>query len=357
MHGPMETHDMSPASIPRRPTLRDVAERAGVSFKTVSRVVNGEPGVSEDVAARVAAAVQALGYRPDDRARRLRQGGSTRVIGFVLVDVANPFFSAILRGIEEVARHHGCLVLSGSTDGEPGRERQLVDAFLDRRVDGLVLVSSDPTSGQLAAEIDRGTPMVFLDLAPGSADVDLVRTDHTGGARAATEHLLAHGHRDIAFLGDDVSIFSARCRLDGYRAAVHEAGLPVRANRVVTAHHGAEQWTAEVVRVLSGRSRPTALFTAQNFVTIGAVRALHQLDLHHDVALVGFDDVELADLVEPGISVVPQVPSELGRRAAERLFERLQGGDAPPVHDILPTQVIARGSGEIPPPTRRPPQR
>ena len=176
----------------RRPTMRDVADRAGVSFKTVSRVVNVEGGVSPDLVERVEAAVQALGYRPDGRARHLRQGGTTTgAIGFILVDVANPFFSSILRGIEEVARTHDTLVLAGSTDGAVAREDQLIEAFVSRRVDGLIIVPSGTGAGALQGELDRGTPVVFLDLEPSDSAVDLVRSDHRGGAELATRHLLA----------------------------------------------------------------------------------------------------------------------------------------------------------------------
>jgi LacI family transcriptional regulator len=337
----------------RRPTMRDVAERAGVSFKTVSRVVNDEAGVSPELVARVAEAIDELGYRPDDRARQLRQGGSTRVIGFALVDVANPFFSSILRGIEEVARRHGYLVLSGSTDGDADREHQLIEAFLDRRVDGLLVVSSDPSGGPIFGEIARGTPVVFLDLEPEPTTFDLVRSDHEGGAVRATEHLIAHGHTDIAFLGDDPHIFSAGCRLRGYQRAMAAAGLTVRDDRAICGHYSVDRWYEIVLDLLRSDDPPTALFTAQNFVTIGGVQALHELGLYREIALVGFDEVEMAAAVEPGITVVPQHPLQLGRRAAELLFDRLGGLTGPAQRDVVASDLIARGSGEIPP-RRRP---
>jgi LacI family transcriptional regulator len=314
----------------RRPTLRDVAQRAGVSFKTVSRVVNGEAGVSDDLVERVETAVTALGYQPDDRARRLRQGGSrTGAIGFVLVDIANPFFSSILRGIEEVARRADCLVLAGSTDGSIEREHQLVEAFVARRVDGLIVVSSSSDAQPLHAELRRGTPVVFLDLEPDGIDADLVRSDHHGGAVLATTHLIDRGHREIAFLGDDPHVFSARLRVDGYRDAMAAAGLRVIKNRIVHHRVTATEWRDIACAYLSEPRPPTALFTAQNFVTIGVTHALHDMGLHERIALVGFDDVELADVVKPGITVVPQQPKELGKQAAEMLFDRIAGDTGP----------------------------
>lgn len=331
--------------------MRDVALRAGVSFKTVSRVVNGEGGVSEVLVERVEQAVAALGYRPDHRARHLRQTASrTGAIGFILVDVSNPFFSSILRGIEEAARKHEYLVLAGSTDGLREREDQLVEAFVARRVDGLIVVPSGSGAGPLRAEIERGTPVVFLDLEPEGLTVDLVRSDHRGGALLATRHLQAHGHRDIAFFGDDATIFSAALRMHGYRDAMSEAGLGVGERRIVQGRHTSDEWRRMIRDYLADTDRPTALFSAQNIITVGATHALHDLELHETVAQIGFDDIELADVVEPGISVVPQHPRDLGRRAAERLFARIEGLTDPPTQQVIGATVIERGSGEIPPP-------
>jgi LacI family transcriptional regulator len=338
-----------------RPTMRDVATRAGVSFKTVSRVVNREPGVSPDLAKRVQDAISFLGYRPDDRARHLRQSGrQTGAIGFALVDVGNPFFSSTIRGIEEVARRHGYLVLAGSTDGNLVRQDQLIETFVARRVDGIIAVPSGNGLGVLGHEIERGTPVVFLDLEPEHVSVDLVRSDHHGGAVLATKHLLAHGHQDIAFFGDTTEIFSAQLRLTGFRDAMRDAGRDVAEQRVVTGHHSTADWQQIITDYLAGSPAPTAIFSAQNFITVGAAHALHALGLAHKIAHIGFDDIDLADLVQPGISVVPQQPWDLGRQAAELLFQRLAGADTPPVREIISSPVIARGSGEIRPgPVRR----
>jgi len=330
--------------------MRDVAERAGVSFKTVSRVVNGEAGVSERVTERVEDAIVALGYRRDERARRLRQDGErTGTIAFALVDVSNPFFSAVLRGIEEVARRHDYLVLSGSTDGVLARERQLVDAFVTRRVDGLIIVPSGPIDGTLHSELERGTPIVFVDLEPIDVQGDLVRSDHLGSAAKATEHLIAHGHARIAFFGDRADISSSRLRLEGYKRAMTSAGLDVEERHVVQGRHRSEQWRTIISEHLTATDPPTAMFTAQNFVTIGATQALHDLGLHNDIALVGFDEIELSDIVRPGVTVIPQYPLDLGRRAAEILFARVAGRRGPTSTMILSSAVVVRGSGEIRP--------
>lgn len=332
--------------------MRDVATAAGVSFKTVSRVVNGEDGVSNDLVARVGKAIADLRYQPDERARNLRlSDGPTGTIGFVMVDVSNPFFSSILRGLEDVSRDRECLVLAGSSDGDIDRQHRLVEDFIARRVDGLVMVTSGHDLGPLGEEIDRGTPVVFLDLEPPQHQSDFVRSDHFGGAHAITSHVIAHGHTDIAFLSDDATVFSAAQRLAGFRRAMGDAGLAVHEPWVVADRLLPDQWEPIVVDLLSRIERPTALVTAQNFVTLGAVRALHRLGRQHDVALVGFDDIDFADIVEPGVTVVPQQPRRLGRRAGEILFDRLGGAVFEPVSEIISSEIIVRGSGEIRPPS------
>lgn len=331
--------------------MRDVAREAEVSLKTVSRVVNGEGGVRPELTRRVEAAVVTLGYRPDDRARRLRSSAThTGTIGFVLIDVANPFFSSLLRGIEDVARTRDCLVISGSTDGLIDREEQLIDAFIQRRVDGLIVVPSAQTSEMLSREVERGTPLVLVDIElENGPPVDLVRSDHYGGARLATEHLIEHGHRSIAFMGDDQHIFSARERLRGFRDAMAAAELPVPEHHVSTGSHSTAEWRATGRELFSSDDPATAVFTAQNFITLGVVEALHDLGLHDRIAVIGFDDVDLAEVVEPAVTVVPQRPRELGRRAAELILARLDGLTADPVREIIPHRIIERGSGEIAP--------
>ena len=330
--------------------MRDVAETAGVSFKTVSRVVNDEGGVSNDLEQRVHDAVTLLGYRPDERARRLRQGGTrTGAIGFVIVDVSNPFFSAVLRGIEEVATRQDSIVMSGSTDGDKERENQLIDAFVSRRVDGLIIVPEGSSDGTLRIEVERGTPVVFVDLEPTDLSGDLVRSDHLHGSIVATEHLIGHGHRDIAFFGDYPGISSSKLRRRGYETALETAGIAIDEHRIVQDRLRPDEWRAVTRRYFERPDPPTAVFSAQNFVSIGCAQALHDLGLHHRVAQVGFDDIELGDVVTPGITTVPQQPLDLGRRAAETLFARIGGVSGSPTREIISSEIIERGSGEIRP--------
>jgi LacI family transcriptional regulator len=330
--------------------MRDVAAAAGVSVKTVSRVVNDEAAVRDVVANRVRAAIALLGYRPDHRAQFLRRPGTrSATIGFVPFDVSNPFFSAIYRGLEDVAWAEGYVVVAGSSDGTRDRAEAILKRLIGTRVDGLVVVPAGDDHTLIAEELGRGMPIVLLDLEVDDlAGVDLVRSDHRGGARLAVEHLIAHGHRDIAYLGDVASIFSARERHEGYLEAVRAAGIRPRPDWSL--HGLGTSAAAQAVRELFAdgeRPRPSALFSAQNAVTIGAVGALHELGLHRSVAIVGFDDVDMATVVDPGLSVVPQRPLEIGRLAGELLLDRIGGHHGPARRAVLADELIERGSGEI----------
>jgi len=330
--------------------MRDVAALAGVGIKTVSRVVNDEPGVSAATTARVRRAAADLGFRPDLTAGSLRRAGRrSKSVGLVLASVDNPFCAAIHRAVEDVASERGVAVFAASTDEEPQRERDLVAAFSSRRVDGLIISASGVDQHYLDPELDIGTPVVMVDRPPVGIDVDTVLVDNVAGAQRATTHLLHGGHRRVACLGDLPSIATARQRREGYLRALAEAGAPADDRLMCDGLHDADAAFTAVCTMLAGDDPPTALFTSQNLVTIGAIRALRSLGLQHEVAVVGFDDVALAELMDPAVTVIAQDPSAIGRAAAQRIFDRLEGDTSPPQHLVLPTRLICRGSGEIPP--------
>lgn len=330
-----------------RPTMKDVAARAGVGLKTVSRVVNEEPGVTPDTAGRVRAAIDALGFRRNDSARLLRTG-RTASIGLVLEDLADPFYSPLSRAVEEVARAHSALLFTGSSAEDAVRERELVLAFCARRVDGLVVVPASDDHRYLEPEIEAGVATVFVDRPAGRIDADVVLTDSAGGSREGVAHLIAGGHRRIGFIGDRPAIHTAAERLRGYREAMAAAGLPVL-DTWVSMGPTAPDRVREVLRgMLTGCEPVTAVFAGNNRVTVTAVRVLR--DHLRPVALVGFDDFELADLLRPAVTVVAQDATGLGRTAARLLFRRLDGGaDDPPRRVELPARLIVRGTGEIAP--------
>ena len=330
--------------------MTDVATLAGVSLKTVSRVINGEPAVTPGLIARVTAAVEKLEYRHNLTASSLRRAdGKSATIGVLLEDVANPYSSALHRSIEDVARERGVLVLAGSSDEDPERERGLVAAFAARRVDGLIIVPASHDHSYLLAERRAGTAIVFVDRPPAFLDADTVLTENEAGVRRGVRHLLSHGHGRIGYLGDMQTIATAGFRHQGYLQELAAAGIALDPDLVRLDLRGAEPAEAAVHQLLHLPQPPTALFAGQNLITIGAYRALRHLGLQRKIALVGFDDVELADLLEPGITVIAQDPAAMGRTAAEMLFRRLDGDRSPSVHHVVPTRLIARGSGEVPP--------
>jgi LacI family transcriptional regulator len=330
--------------------MRDVGALAGVSLKTVSRVINRDPTVSPDLVMRVGRAVELLDYRPNLAATSLRRADrKTATIGLLLEDVANPFSSALHRAVENVARERGIMVFTGSSDEDPEREREVLAAFVSRQVDGLMVVPSG--LGQVAFLMERrraGLPIVFLDRPGVISAADTVTVDNRVGAANAARHLALHGHRKIAFLGDLCSIWTAVERERGYLDGLASLRIPPDPDMIRRDIHGVEAAEKAVADLLSSADPPTALFTSQNLITIGAVRALRELGLHQRVALIGFDDVQLADLLDPAVSVIAQDPPALGRTAARLLLTRLDGDDGPPKHVVVPTQLVARGSGEIP---------
>ncbi|HTN24467.1 MAG TPA: LacI family DNA-binding transcriptional regulator [Solirubrobacteraceae bacterium] len=331
--------------------MKQVAALAGVSLATVSRVVNADPSVNAELAARVREAVAALGYRHNATASALRRAdGMSASIGVVVEDIANPFFAAVLRGIEDVARERGVLSFAGSSDELPARERQLAEAFGARGVDGLIIAPAGTDHGFLLPDRRAGTAIVFVDRPGRFIDADAVLTDNAGGAALAVSHLVAAGHRRIGFLGDRPALYTAGERLRGFRDALERHGLehdPALVRHTLDRAADAYDTTRELLR---GPAPPTAVFTSQNLITIDAVRAIHDLGLAQRVALVGFDDVVLADVVVPGLTVVAQDPLGLGRAAAELLFARIDGFDGPSREIVLAPRLIARGSGELPGP-------
>ncbi len=328
--------------------MRDVASTAGVSLKTVSRVVNREAGVRADTAARVEAAIARLGFARNDVARSLRHGRAN-ALGLVIEDVANPFYSAVARSVEDAAHARSHILITGSCEEDAVRERELVLRLLRRSVDALLIVPAGGDHRYLLPEIGAGTPIVFLDRPPRGIDVDTVLLDNLGGARAATEHLLNQGHDRIAFVGDPPSLYTAQERLAGYRAALQDAGVEGRSELVAAGSHDAASAERAVGKLLAlpAKRRPTALFTANNRNTVGALRALR--DAPAPLALVGFDDFELADMLAVPVTVVRHDPAEMGRIASDLAYARLDGEDALPQRRTIACEVVARGSGEVKP--------
>jgi LacI family transcriptional regulator len=346
--------------------MKDVAARAGVALKTVSRVVNGESGVTPATSERVLGAIEELGFRRNESARLLRTG-QTATLGFVAEQVADPDQAALYRGLEEVAREQGFLLYSGSTDGDPAREERLALSLCARRVDGMVIVPTAGDHGYLTAEIEAGVATVFAlrppvlagrDAVPDGAVSaaagldgalgDVVLADERGGARAAVAHLIAHGHRRIGYLGDP-SVPEAPGALAGYRS--RRLALGYSEAMAAAGLSPDQRWLSLTPGGLPGAG-VSAVFCASRARTAQALHALAaagQAEGPGRLAVIGFGDFELADLVPPGITVVSYDPARIGRIAGELLMGRLTDEGEPPRLVELPVTLIPRGSAEFPP--------
>jgi LacI family transcriptional regulator len=330
--------------------MLDVAALAGVALATVSRVVNGKAGVSATMEARVQTAIEKLDYRRNVNASSLRRlDRKTATIGLVLEDVANPFMSALHRAVEDCAWERGMLVFAGSCDEDSRRERELISALRARRVDGIIVVPAGTNHSYLLSALRLGTDMVFVDRRPGFLEADSVTSDDVGGARAAVAHLGERGHRRIAYVGAALTIETARDRLRGYTEAMRELGAEAHASHIRPGLVTLEEAEQAVAEMLEGADPPTAIISGQNYFTIGAIKALRARGLQRKIALVGFDDFALADLLDPPVTVIAHDPAQLGRTAAQLLFRRLDGDGSPSQQIVCPYALISRGSGEIPP--------
>ena len=322
---------------------------------TVSRVLSGAQHVRPEMRQRVERAVAELGYHRNENARSLRPGQQSGLVGVTITNIANPYYAGLQRGIEAVAAQHGRRIIVGNSNEDPALERQLVADFLGRRVEGLIVVPSgggQPENLQPTAL--GGVPLVFATRAVDGVDVDTVLVDDVRGAFEATATLLREGHRRIAFLGNRLSVFTGRRRFSGFRQAHEGAGVDVVDELVRLGQQDVESAQQAMAELLTLAAPPTAVFSANNRNTVGAIRAIAAAQRRHattrqedgpspEVRLYGFDSFEFADLSPVALSVVDHDAVELGRRAAQMLFERLDGTDAdlPPRLIELPVSFRA----------------
>jgi DNA-binding LacI/PurR family transcriptional regulator len=342
--------------------MRDVAKAAGVSLMTVSRVVNRDPRVQPQTAARVERAIRQLGYQRNDAARQLRREGEpTHIIGLLVDDIANPFFATLARAVEDAARVHSCVVLIGSSNDSIEREREVVSAFCARRVDGVILVPAAGSHRFLRAQQELGVKVVCVDRPATQLQVDTVLVDNRHGAYAAVRHLIGHGHRRIGYLGDREDIWAVRERYAGFLQALAKAGLSADPAFVRHGLRGRGEAADATAALIRQPEPPTAIFASNDLVTMGVIDGLqdagrygpavaHSNGKPGTVALVGFDEFALADKLTPPVTVVAQDPTAIGATAAQLLFTRINGDTSPPRDVLLLTRLIARGSGEIAPP-------
>ncbi|MFF4615358.1 LacI family DNA-binding transcriptional regulator [Nonomuraea jabiensis] len=334
----------------RRPTMTDVAREVGVTAKTVSRVLNDDGPVAVETRERVMEAVRKLGYQPNLMARNMRVGARDAAIGLVIPEMGNPFFGTVAGGIESAVRARGLTLIVGNSSETADLEQSLIATFLARRVSALMVVPSATSDHRhLRNERVAGLPIVFLDRPAVGLTADSVVSANREGARAGVAHLIAHGHRRIGFVGDvPAALYTRRERFQGYRDALEGAGLPFDRALVETGHDQ-EAAAQATMRLLALDDPPTALFAGNNLASTGAVVALSRAR-RRDVALVGFDDLPLAECLDPPLTVVAQDPARMGAAAAELVLARLDGDRSRARRTLVPTRLVVRGSGELPAP-------
>lgn len=331
--------------------MRDVALRCGVSIKTVSRVYNGDPYVSAETRERVLRVMHESNYVPNLLARTFRSGRDT-AIAIAVPDLSDPFFATLTHAVEQVARQRGVAVVIASMGYEPDDEQPAMEALLHRMVVGAIVT---PISGDQSylKRWQQKTPIVFVDRTPTGIVADSIVSDDHGGGVAATQHLLDHGHRSLAFVGDTLNVQTTRRRLEAYQSVLLGAGLPESANSVVLGGTSSSEMAHSFVAFLKESDEPTAIFASNARCTVGLIPVLQDLD-RTGMALVGFGDFPLSGSVRPPISFIEQDPVRLGRTAALRLFQRLDTPNRRLKRQVmLNVELIPCGSGEQPP-RRRP---
>jgi LacI family transcriptional regulator len=324
--------------------LLDVAQAAGVSLRTASRVLNDDPRVAPVTRQRVREAMAELRFEPDAMARSLRAGTDTAV-GFVVESIADPFFAEVIDAVEEEMSRHGRSVLVTSTRRDPQWERDVIGRMLQRRVAGLLLV---PTGEDHSWLDPRRVPVVLIDRPAPGLTADLVEIDDHRAAFDAVAHLIAHGHRRIAYVGDTPAIPTSAARLRGYRDALAQHGIDAD-EELVHCECATSQAAARAVSALIGGARPpAAILSATTRASLGVVPALHAGG-RTDIALVSFGDFPMADALRPAVTVVDHPGREVGRAGAARLLARLGQPGLPAERIQVPAGIIERGSGELRP--------
>jgi LacI family transcriptional regulator len=328
-------------------TMRDVARVAGVSAKTVSRVFNEDPHVTEETRERVRWAMQKLNYVPNLLARSFRAGADPAV-GLAVPDIDDPFFAQITSSIEIDLVGRGMAVVVSSLGQAAERERSALEALLRRQISGLIVACASADQAYLAPWQDR-TPMVFVDRPPKGLSGVYVIEDDLAGAREAVTHLASHGHHRVAFLGISTPITTVLRRLKGYLSAVAELELDGRPDLICMPSESADECAAGLVKLLETPSAPTAVFSATTLCTMALVQALQRAG-RADIAVVGFGDFPMAGALTPPVTVLDQDPARLGRIAVERLVQCIENPQAKVRRrTVLPVHLIPRGSGELPP--------
>ncbi|WP_263408675.1 LacI family DNA-binding transcriptional regulator [Terriglobus tenax] len=327
----------------KRLDIRTVAQAAGVSVATVSRVINKVPSVDPGLAKKVWEAIQKLGYVPNTQARALVSGHS-KLLGVIISDITNPFFPELIQGFEDKAVEVGYETLIGSTNYDLQRMELCVQRMLERKVEGVAVMTFGIEEPLLERLSSQGIPMVFIDLAPKKKDISTIRVDYQKGIREAVQHLAVLGHRRIAFIAGPQRLHSAVTRLEAFRAATREIGLKIPAGSIFHGDHTAEGGERGVAHLLALKERPTAIMCSNDMTAIGAMHALAHagLSIPRDISLIGFDDIRITEYMLPPLTTVRMSGGDIAASAVAALLDP----SAPPKE--VETRLIVRQSTSVP---------
>ena len=334
-----------------RPTIKEVARRAGVALSSVSRVLNDHPDVSESMRARVLDAIAELGYEPNLLAASLRRG-SSRMIGFIVPDLRNPLFGSIVTAAQSELSQHGYAAVITTSSSDADRDADMARLLRRRQVDALLVSLADETEQDLIEELSRFRgPIVLLDRdVEGLRGASIVETDHGSGMEQATRHLLSLGHERIALLTGPPQIRPSVQRVKAFREAYEDSGLPYPEDLVRPIGFAPEFGERSTIELLQKPSPPTALIVGGNQLLTGVLRSLQRLELRTgvDIAVVSCDDVPLSELHNPPITVIDRDVAQIGNSAARLALERLKDPEKPPRRVVLSTTLVLRDSTHSP---------
>lgn len=326
-------------------TIHDVAKLAKVSIATVSRVTSNEGVVNEKTKARVLKAMEELGYIPNSAARTLRMSQSN-IIVVLMINIKNSFFSEFIRGIEEVAREAGYYLLIGSTNGEKEKEKEYLNLIRESRADGVILTTANVEADTTIEKISQDSPIVLtFDYIP-NPDIPSISIDNESASRKITNHLIELGHRRIAHITGDMQRLQSKTRLSGYKQAFYQNGFQVDESLIQEGGYLLEDGYLAAQKLLYFENRPTAIYGGNDNVAIGALKAVHDAGLRvpEDIAVVGFDDIDMARYMNPGLTTIHQPRYEIGKRAMELLLKKIKKEKIDQPHIILEDKLLIRES-------------
>lgn len=330
-----------------------VAKRANVSTATVSRVLNGFPGVREKTVEKVRRAIKEMNYVPNPNARSLRVG-RTRLFGLIISDVNNPFFPELIDAFESLAAAQGIEVIFTHTNYDPKRLHNCIRRMIERSVDAIAVMTSEVEEEALQQATQAGVPLVLMNQRKFVEKYPNILVEYATGFREALEHLLALGHRDIGFIAGPANLNSAQGRKEAFKAALRAHGLKVRPEWIVAGDMRVEGGRTAMARLLAGNPRPTAVLASNDLMAVGALQAAHQARIRvpKEMSIIGFDDLPITEMVHPALSTIRHPRREVAARAFDCLWKAVQGED-PATGDVLHPHLVVRSSTAPPAQSKR----